>query len=191
MKRASSNLRGPAIDWIQRADPAMNRVSRHGSRAPGRRLRGLAVSVGAMLFPALASAAPTYQLHYGNPVIPDTSTTTPQRVSHASADTHASYAEECFAIPGRAMARVHMSAFDAGNDAAGAQAITDDFIITGPPGPGSVSATVYFVVHLGLGQSGDPADARDASGHPVAAGLYVVRLEFEGRVLTRRMTRLK
>jgi hypothetical protein len=95
-----------------------------------------------LLAPATARAQPRYQLFYGNPQIVDTNTTTPQRITHSSANAQASYNEACYAIPGHVMSRVRLNASKYGNDGAAAYESTDDFVITGPAGPATVSATV-------------------------------------------------
>ena len=135
-----------------------------GTRTPDRLLHHLGVAVGVLLLvPAVSGATTSYRVVYGHPRVGEY-TTTPQRVSLVLSDSYGSYAEDAYAIPGRVMARSHTNSVF-GGDNVSAFASTDDFIVTGPSGSDTVSATIFFVVHLDLKHSGIATDnSTSASG---------------------------
>jgi hypothetical protein len=160
----------PRPPW---GDPAMSPGCGVGGPPSRRAVRIGSVLVGILLqVPVATHADPVYEVIYSQI---DTNTTTPQRVSRVWSDARGTYSEQCYAIPGHSMAKVHVSESSYGADHAAAYSIDDDFIITGPAGPATVDAIVYGMLHLDLEHSGAATDNSTR-----ASGTFTFDAEHDG-----------
>lgn len=123
-------------------------------------LAALTLAIG----PANSRATTTYDLLYQGA---DHTTSVPALLNLTWSDGVSTYTNQGYALPGRVRAdALAQSPGASGNPEMRAATVTNDFVITGPAGPATVSATMYFMLHLDLEHSGGGVgnSAENASG---------------------------